>query len=918
MSQEYTVFKKFTAQDYATVPFNANKQYQFKSSGSVNSNGIKSFNAKWTSESISQFSTASLFYGHDLFNNKIYNQINHLYYKNYKRDILDRFQELNYKTDRRELYERVNVLSIPAGHYGHSIKKGSFKVIDDTYNIAIVDDSKGNLIVSGTNLDNFNTDITSNVFRLGPIKGFEKYDLGVYSDNYIKINVTEEIPFYRKGQPIPGGGPSSYSTSPFGDEFDDSYYFNLIKYKNVNFKLRPLNTGGINYQHSCIEFNGESSEVKKANDETLNFNGSEDFTISFWTSVSQSASDTSYLISKSTTKTIVPSPTAQRTGIVNTLKTTGSAQSIDVNAGPKFPYEIYVETGPTLTNAKPYLYFSRSDGNIIRRVSASFTTGSELQHVTCRYDNSEMKIYLNGIAAGSVLTDNLNTTQNNANLYIGNKGGKSNFLTGSMSNINIYRDALTDTQILNHYSSSNSSPFIGNLFYSHGIATVTHPNYQHVLYGPGYDSFFAGGGTNKQKGIITKYPTVFNPLPGLRFEKSINIHDKEPKPTDLAFNNDGSKVYVTGTGGDNVEQFALSTSFDVLTATHEKGSTHGIISTGSENAPRGLEFNDDGTKLFVVGSDQDLIMEHNLSGAFDIGSVTNVSKSLSLVGDSIENSNPQGIRFMNNGKSFLSVSGTTRSFIQINLTGSFDIHATANADNLDIHTVPSQSITFANIDGIDIVTTGTAYSFGNSFDISPDEQQIILTDYKNDAIYYLQFKTPHDVSSLEVVKKLTVNETILSGSTTMNRGVRWELGPSPIRGGISGTIGPVVFKTPRLYIGAQDNSLQPKAVINQYSINGSNIEEINYQGNHLIYENEYQCTVDEHEFNDTLNISARKNQTNQDSELKDFITGSLFNPYVTTIGLYNEHQELLVVGKLGQPVRMSNETDTTFIVRWDT
>ena len=67
-----------------------------------------------------------------------------------------------------------------------------------------------------------------------------------------------------------------------------------------------------------------------------------------------------------------------------------------------------------------------------------------------------------------------------------------------------------------------------------------------------------------------------------------------------------------------------------------------------------------------------------------------------------------------------------------------------------------------------------------------------------------------------------------------------------------------------------------------------------------------------------MNISARKNQTNQDSELKDFATGSLFSPYVTTIGLYNENQELLVVGKLGQPVRMSNETDTTFIVRWDT
>ena len=84
-----------------------------------------------------------------------------------------------------------------------------------------------------------------------------------------------------------------------------------------------------------------------------------------------------------------------------------------------------------------------------------------------------------------------------------------------------------------------------------------------------------------------------------------------------------------------------------------------------------------------------------------------------------------------------------------------------------------------------------------------------------------------------------------------------------------------------------------------------------------MYENEYQCTVQEHEFNDTQNISARKYKTKINHELADFTTSSLFKPHVTTIGLYNENRELLVVGKLGQPVRMSDETDTTFVLRWD-
>ena len=33
---------------------------------------------------------------------------------------------------------------------------------------------------------------------------------------------------------------------------------------------------------------------------------------------------------------------------------------------------------------------------------------------------------------------------------------------------------------------------------------------------------------------------------------------------------------------------------------------------------------------------------------------------------------------------------------------------------------------------------------------------------------------------------------------------------------------------------------------------------------------------------------------------------------------YNDNGELLVVGKLGQPIKMSEETDTTFILRYDT
>ena len=65
-------------------------------------------------------------------------------------------------------------------------------------------------------------------------------------------------------------------------------------------------------------------------------------------------------------------------------------------------------------------------------------------------------------------------------------------------------------------------------------------------------------------------------------------------------------------------------------------------------------------------------------------------------------------------------------------------------------------------------------------------------------------------------------------------------------------------------------------------------------------------------------MKFRKIGSINEEEMAGFQTSSAFKPYVTTIGLYNENNELLVVGKLASPIRMSNETDTTFVVRWDT
>ena len=87
-----------------------------------------------------------------------------------------------------------------------------------------------------------------------------------------------------------------------------------------------------------------------------------------------------------------------------------------------------------------------------------------------------------------------------------------------------------------------------------------------------------------------------------------------------------------------------------------------------------------------------------------------------------------------------------------------------------------------------------------------------------------------------------------------------------------------------------------------------------FKNNYTIHENEIVCTVDATEFNMSQNPTIT---TDNSGSLRDFATGSYFMPYATTIGLYNDNNELLMVGKFGQAIALSNDIDTTFIIRYD-
>lgn len=108
---------------------------------------------------------------------------------------------------------------------------------------------------------------------------------------------------------------------------------------------------------------------------------------------------------------------------------------------------------------------------------------------------------------------------------------------------------------------------------------------------------------------------------------------------------------------------------------------------------------------------------------------------------------------------------------------------------------------------------------------------------------------------------------------------------------------------------------------------------LKFKSSQPIFTHNYHCKLRESEFNYTYNPSALSSSLktvydNTDTvyrtsyavaggELNNNITGSEFQPYMTSVGLYNDANQLIAVGKMNRPVPKSANTEMTIIVKID-
>ena len=102
-------------------------------------------------------------------------------------------------------------------------------------------------------------------------------------------------------------------------------------------------------------------------------------------------------------------------------------------------------------------------------------------------------------------------------------------------------------------------------------------------------------------------------------------------PTQAVFNNDGTKMFVVNhIGALSVDYYSLSTAFDISTATFDDEFDISSV----EGRANTIAFNNDGTRMFIAGvgnNTQVRIHEYSLSTGFDLSSTVTLLNTEDLI-----------------------------------------------------------------------------------------------------------------------------------------------------------------------------------------------------------------------------------------------------------------------------------------------
>ena len=159
--------------------------------------------------------------------------------------------------------------------------------------------------------------------------------------------------------------------------------------------------------------------------------------------------------------------------------------------------------------------------------------------------------------------------------------------------------------------------------------------------------FFKPDGTRMymvghQNGNVNEY-TLSTPwdVSTAVYSTLISVAAKDTSPRGMFFKPDGTRMYMVGHQNGNVNEYTLSTPWDVSTAVYST-----LISVAAKDtSPRGMFFKPDGTRMYMVGHQNGNVNEYTLSTPWDVSTAVYST----LISVAAKDTSPRGMFFKPDG-----------------------------------------------------------------------------------------------------------------------------------------------------------------------------------------------------------------------------------------------------------------------------
>ena len=231
-----------------------------------------------------------------------------------------------------------------------------------------------------------------------------------------------------------------------------------------------------------------------------------------------------------------------------------------------------------------------------------------------------------------------------------------------------------------------------------------------------------------------------------------SVNSKDSAPRGLTFNNDGTKFYLTSLNNDEINVYNLTTAWDLTTAVHKDETSH------NGNA-RDIAFSADGTYMFILRGgvgDDDFVYRYLLSAPFDVidgytsGSGANSSYVLggsNNISLNSEQTRSNGLAFSPDGKNMYITGTVGREVNQYTLATAWDLSTAVHGGLFGFE-----------------ASSGETAPMASSFNY--DGTKMWMTGWTQDSIFEYDLSTAWDVTTADLVGSFSI-ATFDDGPSTL-------------------------------------------------------------------------------------------------------------------------------------------------------